>query len=57
MSDEEIDIVRVIKLPLPMNAFVGLMKGLQHEYTEKLFIRNCPEGYEVFKERTKPKSE
>lgn len=46
---EEIDIVAVIRLPLPANGFIGLVKGIQKDFDEPLYIRNSPEGYEVFR--------
>lgn len=54
----EIDIIAVIKLPLPVSGFVGLVNGLQKDFKETLYIRNCSEGYEVYKitEREKAKS-
>lgn len=49
MNEDEIEIVATIKLPLPFGAFIGTMKGLQDDFDETLYIRNCIEGYEVFR--------
>lgn len=49
VNEDEIEIVATIKLPLPFGAFIGTMKGLQDDFDETLYIRNCIEGYEVFR--------
>lgn len=46
---DEIDIVAVIKLPMPLKAFAEALKGLQKGFTETLYVRNCSDGYEIFK--------
>jgi len=51
----EIDVVAVIKLPLPMNGFIGLMRGIQKDFDGELYIRNCPEGYEVYRKQQNAK--
>lgn len=51
--DDEIEILAVIKLPLPMNGFIGLLKGMKLDFGRGAFIRNSPDGYEVFRTRRK----
>jgi len=51
-ASQEIEVLTVIKLPLPMNGFIGLLKGLKRDFGRDVFIRNSPEGYEIFRKRT-----
>jgi hypothetical protein len=47
---EEIEIIAVIHLPLPVSGFIGLIQGIQKDFEDDpLYIRNCPVGYEVFR--------
>jgi len=48
MNEKE-EIIATIKLPLPVNGFIALIQALQKDFEEPLFIRNSPDGYEVFK--------
>lgn len=49
----EVDIVAVLKLPVPVGAFLGTLKALQKHFRETLYVRHCSDGYEIFKYRTK----
>jgi hypothetical protein len=51
---EEIDIVAVLFAPLPVSQFVRALKALQDKNIETLYVRNCADGYEVFRYRPKP---
>jgi len=48
---EEIDVIMRIKLPIPVSAFVGAIKGLQQQFDEPLYIRTLGDCYEIFRLR------
>ncbi len=56
-DDARVEIVAVIRLPLPMNGFIGLLQGIQKDFDEPLYIRNSPEGYEVFRKQQNDQAE
>jgi len=57
-ATQDIEILAVVHLPLPMDGFIGLLRGMEDGFKdskEQLFIRNCEVGYEIFRHRSTKK--